>query len=177
MVPLLPFPDGVLEVQAINIYLRDGEVVTIMNGYNPNENLSYNEILHYLNQLGNSYILTGDFNAHSPILDDNVINADVSGRAVENLLLQNDACLINPLNFYTRIEYTINGPVKSCLDLIITSNNLAHKTTVDNCPGYETSSDHLPIKINVELAPAIEKRTFRKKWKTNPENLVNFKSS
>ena len=51
VVPLLPFPDGVLDVQAINIHLRDGEIVTIMNVYNPNENLSYNEILHYLNQI------------------------------------------------------------------------------------------------------------------------------
>ena len=42
---------------------------------------------------------------------------------------------------------------------------------------YETTSDHLPIKINIDVLPATETRTFRKKWKTTPETLYNFKQN
>ena len=176
-IQLVPYPGGVLEAQAIKIFLKNGEYINLINVYNPNESLTYLELKHYLDQLGDTFILTGDFNAHSPLLVDEVNRADVSGRAVEDTLLKQDVCLINPQNFHTRIQYTINGVNKSCLDLTFTSNNIAYKTSVDHCPGYETPSDHLPIKITIELAPAIEIKSFRKKWKTNSENLYNFRQN
>ena len=176
-IQLVPFPDGVLEIQALKIYLKNGKNISLVNLYNPNESLTHREIEHYLDQLGDTYIMTGDFNAHSPVLDDAIFRADVSGRAVENALLKNDACLINPPNFYTRVQYTANGIIQSCLDLTLTSNDIAFKTSVDHCPGYETPSDHLPIKITIELAPAVEIKSFRKKWKTSPESLSHFKQN
>ena len=51
---LTPFQNGVLEVQAIKIFLKNNQSIAIMNVYNPNENFSETELKHFIDQLGNN---------------------------------------------------------------------------------------------------------------------------
>ena len=112
--PLAEYSGGVLEIHAIKIFTSLNQAIVIVNLYKPpRETLIFAEIKHYVDQLGSSYIITGDFNAHSLIFDDSIINADSSGKNIENLLLKEDLCSINPLNFYTRIQYTADQVSKS----------------------------------------------------------------
>ena len=68
-VPLTYYKDGILEAQAIRIFDKNKNPITILNIYKcPSLKLSLAEIKHYIQQLGNKFIITGDFNAHSPIL-------------------------------------------------------------------------------------------------------------
>ena len=48
-VNLSPFNNGVLEVQAINLHLRNGTKLSILNYYNPNKDVRLTEFQHYLN--------------------------------------------------------------------------------------------------------------------------------
>ena len=105
--PLKYYKDGGLEAQAVKIFDRHNNPITILNVYKPpNKNLTLLELRHYIKQLGPKYIITGDFNAHSPILDDRINNPDQAGKVIEDLILKDDVCLINPPNFYTRIAFT-----------------------------------------------------------------------
>lgn len=63
------FPQGLLEVQAVKIKLRDNSDCYICNMYNPGKNISIQEMKHYIKQLGNTFIILGDLNAHTLALD------------------------------------------------------------------------------------------------------------
>ena len=89
------------------------------NIYNPNKNISVNELRHYIAQLGSTFILTGDFNAHNNLLDDNINNPNQSGCSLEEIILNDNICLINPRNFYTHYTLNTQNPGKSCLDLVL----------------------------------------------------------
>ena len=121
-IPLTPVRNGVLEMQAIRIHLKNSEPLSILNVYNPHHNNSFEaELKDYISQLNKKFIIIGDFNAHSPMLDSKVLNADPSGKVIENLIMKDDLCLINPINFYTHLN-TANM-TRSCLDLTLSSSS------------------------------------------------------
>ena len=64
---LQQFNRGKLECQAIEINTHLG-AVRILNGYNV-DNLTVGELSFYIQQLGDRYIIVGDYNAHSPMWD------------------------------------------------------------------------------------------------------------
>ena len=51
----------------------------ILNLYNPNKNISTNEFRHYIQQLGTSFLLVGDFNAKSQLFDTDINQPDPTG--------------------------------------------------------------------------------------------------
>jgi hypothetical protein len=61
---LLLFPQGLLKVCDIKIYLKNK---MSLNLYNPNKNVSLQEFMRYFSQLEPSCLIVGDFNDHSPI--------------------------------------------------------------------------------------------------------------
>ena len=68
-------------------------------------------------------MLMGDFNAHSKILCTKCVRLNFTGATLKNLIMHEDICLINPVNFYTYVN-SQNGK-RSCLDLCLTSSNIA----------------------------------------------------
>ena len=166
---LLPFPNGVLEFQGIKIFERN-DSINILNIYNPNKNLTIQEFRHYIGQLGNKFLIAGDFNAHSRILDSNTLINNQTGNTIENMLLDDDICLINEMNFYTYINSS--NFKRSCLDLCFTSSNIA--PSVDLELMRDIHSDHLPIQITIQVKPAFTETIYRKKWKYEDNKLTNF---
>lgn len=163
------YNNGLLEVQAIQLYLKDGSSMNILNLYNPNENITAEEFQHYFNQLGNKYVVTGDFNAHSRILAANERN-NSTGTALENTLLNQQVCLINPINLYT---YTDRRSGKqSCLDLCLTSPNLAPITDISQF--LDLGSDHISLMVTLQIVPFRVRNINRPKWKMNKQNMEAF---
>ena len=119
---LVGYANGILEFQGIRIFKKNSGFFDLFHIYNPNKNLTIQELKHYLNQLGSQYIIAGDFNAHTRILSDNDHTANPTGRTIENILQNEPIYLINPTNFYTYLN--LSTLTKSCLDLCFSSPNL-----------------------------------------------------
>lgn len=149
VVNLNQYQGGILEVQAIKIHMQNSSTMTILNLYNPNKNITLEEMVHYIEQLGNNFLIIGDLNAHTPLLNDTVKRCNQSGKMLEDLLLQNTVCLINPPNMFTYIDRSTGK--QSCLDLCLSSSNIAPYINIE--PLCEIGSDHLVMNISVEILP------------------------
>ena len=149
------YTGGVLEAQVVRIYLRNSDPLHILNIYNPNKNITVDELDYYLNRLGNKFLIIGDFNAHSPVLDSTVRTSNPTGRSIEALLLDNAVSLINPLNMGTYIDRTTGRP--SCLDLCFSAPDLSPHTSI--APMLDVGSDHLLLEIVLSVSP--EKYTWQ----------------
>ena len=173
---LKPFKTGKLEIQAIKIFTKTEEI-TLINLYNPNEDISELEFQHYIQQIGNKFIIVGDFNAHTPILDSKCKRRNKTGKVLENIIEQERVCLINPINFYTYIDFR-TGKL-SCLDLCLTSANLISKTRIEH--SKDIGSDHRATRVEIEIAPIKVTINSRKKWIMTSESLecyaMNIKKS
>ena len=170
---LQQFPNGKLEVQGIRIFGARGESIGILNLYNPNENITEREMIHYKEQLGAQYMMVGDYNGHSPILDTRCRRADATGATIENVILNHNVCLLNPVNFYTYLDFRTGK--RSCLDLCLASSGIVEGATMELLA--DVGSDHSSILITVKSK--IRKSSFvaRRKWKVNKENLEKFSKS
>ena len=144
---LLPFRGGVLEIQAVRVLLSSGSSITIVNLYNPNAAVTPAEFLYYLDQLPSPYLVTGDFNAHSPLLSSSCQRPDVTGRSLETLLLSSPAVLLNAVDFYTYIDRRTGRP--GCLDLFLVSPDVAPYFTLTRL--LDVGSDHSPIMASSTL--------------------------
>ena len=113
-VKLNPYKAGKLEIQAIKIFTKVSEI-TLVNLYNPNEDITEAEFEHYIHQIGDRFLLVGDFNAHTPILDSKCKKRNKTGKALENIIEQEAVCLVNPIDFYMYLDAR-TGKL-SCLDL------------------------------------------------------------
>ena len=149
------YTGGVLEAQAIRVYLRNSESLNILNVYNPNKNVNVEELDYYLSRLGNKFLIIGDFNAHSPVLDTSVRTSNPTGRSIEALLLDNAVSLINPVNMGTYVDRT-SGRL-SCLDLCLSTPDLSPHTNI--APLLDVGSDHLLLEIILSVSP--EKYTWQ----------------
>jgi ribonuclease HI len=168
------FPNGKWEILAIKINLGNSkEWICILNVYNPNQNVTKEEMKYYMDQLGNKFIIMGDFNAHTPVLDNTYHNyRNAAGKALEDLLIEENIILINPINFITYIDYRTGRP--SCLDVCLTSPNIAAQTSLSRVE--DVGSDHSPIIATVKLKPVrCIKRTY-KRWKTKGINWRKWKT-
>ena len=101
---LVPFPNGILEFQTIMVFQTDKTSIHIMNLYNPNLNISFQEMEHYIAQLGDKYLIIGDFNGHSPILASNCRRSNPTGRMLEEIILKTNTVIANPIDFYTHLN-------------------------------------------------------------------------
>ena len=81
-----PFPNGYLEYQTIKIRYMNGTDSFIMNVYNPGKPVGSEELEHYIKQLGNSFHIIGDLNAHTKLLDTQCVRENVIGRSIENII-------------------------------------------------------------------------------------------
>lgn len=144
-----PFNNGFLEVQAISIVLRNNCRLAILNIYNPNSAVKAEELQHYTAQLGVRFIIVGDFNAHTPIINTNCVKSNFIGRSLETVLANDPICLVNPPDLYTYINPATGRG--SCLDLCLTSPNLAALTQLEK--GVDIGSDHITMVVNMSLTP------------------------
>ena len=147
--PLIPFINGVLEIHAIKLQIKQSLPLCIANIYNPQKPVSTEELNHYLLQMGSNFILVGDFNAHSPILNSHCNRSNPTGKSIESLLIDNSICLINPLNMYTYFDKRTGN--KSCLDLCLSSPNISPMISI--APHSDVGSDHLLLEVKIEISP------------------------
>lgn len=170
-VDLTPYNDGALEAQSIILQLKDGRELKILNFYNPSQNITLSEIQHYIHQMGNTYILVGDLNAHSHILmtDD---STNTTGKNLELLLSKHNVCLINPLNL---VSYTDRRTGKgSCLDLCLSSPNIADCCSIEHAP--DVGSDHCPLLMELKLTPDRQGIGSVPRWKVDGVNWDKWRS-
>lgn len=164
------YDGGVMEVQAIEVYIRNSDPIKILNIYNPNKNVTIDEMEFYLNQLGDRFLVAGDFNAHSAVLDTNVIHPNPTGITLENLLLNNNVSLINPVNMYTYLDR--RNAKQSCLDLCLSSSELS--TVLDITPFEDVGSDHLVLKVTANFEPDKYSWDSVPRYKLNEESIKQF---
>ena len=169
-IDLLPFQQGVLEVQAVKVLLSSGSPFTVFNMYNPNAAVTPQEFLFYIDQLSNPYLVTGDFNAHSPLLSSSCMRADATGRSLENLILSTPTVLLNPVDFHTYIDR--RSGTRSCLDLFLASPDVAPYFTLDRL--RDVGSDHYPIFASSELTLHTLSSVPVRRWKLDRTVLDRF---
>ena len=133
--------------------LQSGEVMSVLNCYNPNDRVTIRELRHYIRQLSRKFIILGGLNAHTKVLDSNCIHNNYTGRTLETLLSEDPVCLINPRDMYTFINFS--NLKKLCLDVCLSSPNIAPLTTIER--KQDVGSGHFPLKIVINLSPAIQK--------------------
>ena len=110
---LVRYDGGVLEVLAIDLVLQTGEVISILNCYNPNDRVTVSEMRHYIQQLSRKYVIVGDFNAHTTVLDTKNTRSNYAGRMLETLLTEDQVCIVYPLNMYTYISFSFLKKIMS----------------------------------------------------------------
>ena len=169
-VALKKYPHGHLEYQAIKINIKNNSELFILQIYNPGKPISREEIKFYIKQLGNKYMLMGDFNAHSKLLDTKCVRPNYTGSTIENLIITEDVCLINPINFYTYV--CAHTGKRSCLDLCMTSSNIAPAAEISTLA--DVGSDHIPVKTILNIVPHVTNKVYSQRWKCNFDNLAAF---
>ena len=81
-VVLQKYQNGGFEIQAVKVFREDGRDIIIANVYNAGQNIKESELQYYIKQLGRYYMIVGDFNAHSHILDSECVQANVTGKSI-----------------------------------------------------------------------------------------------
>jgi len=155
-----PFPDPKIEIQRCKIKFRTFEL-DILNVYNPNNNISYSEFEHYLNQIGNHKMMLGDFNGHHAIWNQPNIGNNATGNSLKNVLDNfDDINLLTPFSLPTYVS-PVSGRT-STLDLCFLSSNLMTGATAELGPCL--GSDHYPVII--KLQQNVQSRVLgkRPKW-------------
>ena len=170
IVNLKMFNLGVLEVQAIKLKMKDTDLC-VLHIYNPNKNVTIAELQHYMKQLGKTYLVVGDFNAQSAMLDSKCRKQNATGKMLEDILMTNQLCLINPRDFYTFL-CSSTGKL-SCLDLCLTTPDIAAETEVKLCT--DVGSDHRTVNVILKRQLKFRTMVHIKKWKTTKETLEKFK--
>ena len=162
------YQNGHLECQAVNVILKKGGKIGILNVYNPGKPVMKNEFKHYISQIGNKYVVIGDFNIHSKLLETKCIRSNFSGKSLEMLIAEEDVCLVNPRDMYTYVSPATGK--RSCLDLCLASSNIAAHVNIGTL--WDVGSDHVPIKVVATRTNTNDKNIrLAKKWKINAENI------
>ena len=158
-ITLNPFQNGILEYQCIEVVLDSVSKLRIMNIYNPNRNLIKQEFLHFIMQLGGTYMIVGDFNGHTPLLSSRDIRPNYTGKTIEDVLLQNNICLANKLDFFTYLDRRTGS--KSCLDLVFTSPDIISGIELSRMK--DIGSDHFPVLVKTQINANFSNRKRMKK--------------
>jgi len=159
-IPLQPFPAGALEVQGLKVFLKNNSSLSIMNIYNPNQPVTFNEFQHFFQQLGHSAIVVGDFNAHHPMWEPTKV-PNTTGRNLMEVLLQNPMlALLTPPDLPTYFNTYHNS--FSTLDLTIISSNLQPLSFTSTEP--DMGSDHYPVLTSIGVEPTTVQYRRRPAW-------------
>ena len=133
------------QYSATTIHLSKNNKFSICNIYNqPSFNYNLENIRNIITNLPEPYILMGDFNAHSPIWDENCLEADNPGRKIELLMDELNLNCLNEENTYTYLSHT-NGAMSS-IDITMCSTQIIDRFEWCTLEDRYTS-DHAPILI------------------------------
>ena len=159
-----------LQHSATTIHLENNKKITICNIYNqPLYNYNITNIKNILTPLTEPILLLGDFNAHSPLWDENCSEADEPGRKVEEIIDECNMHCLNEDDVHTYVSRT-NGTMSS-IDLAICSNTVANELEWRALDDNYTS-DHHPILITY-TQPSNPVNTER--YKTNKADWSKYK--
>ena len=155
---ITPYNQGKLEIQGVNIFILR-QKYNIINIYNPNEVVSKEEYSHYINQLGNNFIMCGDFNARHPLWDTRR-PPNTSGLNLAEAIVDFDCVLLTRQNLPTYFHAQTNA--FSTLDLAFVPSHIyiIAQTFLED----DIYSDHYPVIIQIALSPDIAPLKRRQKW-------------
>lgn len=155
--------DNVLQISAVRLHLPNKTNITLCNLYNqPSENYDLGQLANILNLFQEPILLMGDFNAHHPLWDVNITDADRAGEEIEKLILNHDYCCLNEEDSHTYFSRT-HGSLSS-VDLTLCSVSLIDHLEW-NVLNDQYTSDHYPIMISYlhdNHEPYIHKFNFKK---------------
>jgi len=134
------YREGLLEVQKVKVIMR-GKKTDILNAYNPNHNISTEELMYYFNQLEESKIIIGDFNGHHEMWTSRRNNNTTGNNLVNALSHFPEVALATPINFPTYLNPA--NMEQSTLDLCFIPVCLT--LDVDMKQLTDLGSDHIPI--------------------------------
>ena len=152
------FTGGKLEIQCVTVFGYN-RITDILNIYNPNENISYEEFNHYFKQLSSFYIICGDFNAHHELWDDRC-PSNASGRNLVNAIVEENCSMLTSKNLPTHYHLQTNS--FSTLDLIFVSTNMYYLAEA-SLEDY-LDSDHYPVLVQISIRPQLCGKKRRPKW-------------
>jgi len=169
---IIPYAGGVLEFQVIKIRNKNQHEMAIFNFYNPNKNVTKDELKYYIDKLGDTFVMIGDLNAHTPVLDNKYHKyRNMSGRSLEEVLVTENVILANPQNLITFIDRRSGKP--SCLDVCLVSPNLAPNVTISRF--LDVGSDHSPILCEIHFEILRSELSHPPKYKTDAVNWELWK--
>ena len=80
--------NDILQLSAIKLHLPNNKKITLCNLYNqPNQNYDLKLLPRILSNIPQPILLVGDFNAHHPLWEENVLEADSNGNKIEHIIL------------------------------------------------------------------------------------------
>lgn len=156
-------------LQAVAVKLFNPVEITICNiCASGNEELVESDLVNLISQLGEDFIMLGDFNAHSPLWGGKRI--ETRGRLVEKIIDDANLCV---LNTGESTHFSEANKSFSAIDLTLAS------TTVANVFGWEVSgdgmgSDHFPIVLK---SGTLTNDKARKKWIIEKADWEKFRES
>ncbi|KAI5753545.1 hypothetical protein M8J77_001177 [Diaphorina citri] len=156
-----------LQVVGAIVYMSPTFPISVCTIYiPPNVSPSKEDLLHIINQLPRPFILTGDFNAHSPLWGSRYYNP--RGKALEAVILLEDIHVLNKFECPTYLHPASGS--ESLIDFSLCNAALAPKLEWDIQP---QDSDHHPIVISVCVNSSPE-TNFLPKWKMNKADWAKF---
>ena len=161
-----------IEAQAIEITLKQDRI-KLLHIYNPEDTIVIDDLNHLAEQLGNKYIIVGDFNGHHTMWDPNITRNNPCGTDLADYLLRKpEVALCTTPGLHT---HTNNNGGKTTLDLTLCSPNLLHIIETFSYADY--GSDHLPVQTKLSIAPYKIKRTKRPQWKLKEDKWKEWKDT
>jgi hypothetical protein len=127
-------------LQVVAVRITAPKPITVCSIYlPPHSNWDENEILSITLQLPQPILLLGDFNAHNTLWG--CANTDIKGTHVENLILQNNLCILN--NKSTTYVHPGTGSCSS-IDLSLCDSSI-YLDFVWSVHNDQCGSDHYPV--------------------------------
>ena len=163
------YPNGKLECQLIKIKTHFN-CMDIINLYNPIERVTQVEFEYYFKQLGRNAVALGDFNSHHTVWDTRRPNCS-NGINLLAATAKYQLQLITPQNLVTYIDNRTGRP--STLDLCFMSAALFPSSNL--MLAADMGSDHCPIKISVQIRPALNPIKIRNKWVIDNNKWEEYK--
>jgi hypothetical protein len=137
-----------VEAIGVQVICSNNTPCNFISAYVPKGDCDTDEIVNLINS-SNMFVTGGDFNSHHGAWESNA-RANKAGRSIMDALLQQqNACLITPPDFGTRVDPATGK--ESTIDLVFTSPLLAANSTIKKGP--HLGSDHIPILINLNAQP------------------------
>ena len=141
--------DNIFQISAIKLYLPNKKGITLCDLHNqPSQNYDLSQLPNILSQFQDPVLIMGDFNAHHPLWDINITDADQAGEKIEQFITNKDYCCLNEDDAHTYMSKTHRS--FSSIDLTLCSTNL-----VEYVEWYvlndNYTTDHYPIVLSYLL--------------------------